>query len=107
MYIVALQEELLLPENYAGRANPKSSIGRLGVFTRVITDYGHKFEEIRPEYKGKLYAEIVPLTFSVYAREGARLNHLRIRRGKPSEFDKTLVDLHQEEPLVYSQDERP
>jgi len=72
VYIVPLQEELLLPEHYSGRANPKSSIGRLGVFTRVITDYGDAFEEIRSAYKGKLYAEIVPLTFRVHIREGDR-----------------------------------
>ena len=107
VYLVPLQEELLLPENYSGKANPKSSIGRLGVFTRVITDYGDAFEEIRPAYKGKLYAEIVPLTFHVYAREGVTLNHLRVRRGNPRQFDKRLVDLHEQQPLVYSQDESP
>jgi dCTP deaminase len=107
VYIVPLQEALLLQENYSGKANPKSSIGRLGVFTRVITDYGEAFDVIPSAYKGKLYAEIIPLTFSVHAREGARLNHLRIRRGNPSQFDKTVFDLHQEEPLIYSQDESP
>jgi dCTP deaminase len=107
VYLVPLQEELLLPENYSAKANPKSSIGRLGVFTRVITDYGDAFEEIRPAYKGRLYAEIVPLTFHVYAREGVTLNHLRVRRGNPRQFDKRLVDLHEQQPLVYSQDESP
>jgi len=107
VYIVPLQEELLLPENYSGKANPKSSIGRLGVFTRLITDYGDAFEEIRPAYKGRLYAEIVPLTFEVYIREGVTLNHLRVRRGNPRQFDKRLVDLHEQQPLVYSQDESP
>jgi len=107
VYLVPLQEELLLPENYSGKANPKSSIGRLGVFTRVITDYGDAFEEIRPAYKGRLYAEIVPLTFHVYAREGVTLNHLRVRRGNPRQFDKRLVYLHEQQPLVYSQDESP
>lgn len=107
VYIVPLQEELLLPEHYSGKANPKSSIGRLGVFTRVITDYGDEFEEIRPAYKGKLYAEIVPLTFCVHIREGVTLNHLRIRRGNPRQFDKRLFDLQEQQPLVYSQDESP
>ena len=107
VYIVPLQEALLLQENYSGKANPKSSIGRLGVFTRVITDYGEAFDVIPSAYKGKLYSEIIPLTFSVHAREGARLNHLRVRRGNPSQFDKTVFDLHQEEPLIYSQDESP
>src|SRR5262249_10777298 len=59
VYIVPLQEELRLPQEHFGRANPKSSIGRLGVFTRLITDYGDAFEDIIEGYKGKLYAEIV------------------------------------------------
>src|SRR5580704_17922319 len=60
VYLVPLLEELSLPESHSGKANPKSSIGRLDVFTRLIIDYGDAFEEIRPGYKGKLYAEIVP-----------------------------------------------
>jgi dCTP deaminase len=107
VYIVPLQEELSLPENFSGKANPKSSTGRLDVFTRLITDYGDAFEEVREGYKGKLYAEIVPLTFPVIVRKGARLNQLRVRRGNPPQFDKTLADLHAREPIVYSQDASP
>jgi dCTP deaminase len=107
VYIVPLFEELSLPENYSGKANPKSTTGRLDVFTRLITDYGNAFEEIREGYKGKLYAEIVPLTFEIFAREGARLNQLRIRRGNPPQHDKMLFDLHEQEPIVYSQDSSP
>jgi len=107
VYIVPLLEELSLPENHSGKANPKSTTGRLDVFTRLITDYGNAFEEIREGYIGKLYAEIVPLTFSVFVREGTRLNQLRVRRGNPPQYDKTLFDLHQREPIVYSQDALP
>jgi|SRR5579872_3980018 len=107
VYIVPLQEELSLPENYSAKANPKSTTGRLDVFTRLITDYGDAFEEVRDGYKGKLYAEIVPLTFSVLVSQGTRLNQLRIRRGNPPHHDKTLFDLHQREPIVYSQDASP
>jgi dCTP deaminase len=107
VYIVPLQEELSLPENYSGKANPKSTTGRLDVFTRLITDYGDAFEEVREGHKGKLYAEIVPLTFRVIVREGTRLNQLRIRRGNPPHYDKTLFDLHEREPIVYSQDASP
>ncbi len=107
VYIVALQEELYLPDSFSGKANPKSSTGRLDVFTRLITDYGSAFEEIRQGYRGKLYAEIVPLTFPVIVREGTRLNQLRIRRGNPPPSDKMLVDLNKQEPIVYSQNELP
>lgn len=107
VYIVALQEELFLRDDLSARANPKSSTGRLDVFTRLITDYGSTFDDIRPGYRGSLYVEIVPLTFPVIVREGERLNQLRVRRGNPPSFDKTLRDLHKQSPLVYSQDELP
>jgi dCTP deaminase len=107
VYVVPLLEELFLPDNFSGRANPKSSTGRLDVFTRLITDYGSSFEDIRPGYRGKLYVEIVPLTFSVIVREGTRLNQLRIRRGNPPFHDKALFDLHEQEPMVFSQDGSP
>jgi dCTP deaminase len=107
VYIVPLQEELSLPENYSGKANPKSSTGRLDVFIRLITDYGVAFEEIREGYRGKLYAEIVPLTFEVLVREGTRLNQLRLRRGNPPSTDKMLFDLHEREPIVYFRDAEP
>src|SRR5258707_1489693 len=34
VYIIPLVEELKLPENISGKANPKSTTGRLDVFTR-------------------------------------------------------------------------
>jgi dCTP deaminase len=107
VYIVPLQEELALPDNFSAKANPKSSTGRLDVFTRLISDYGDTFEELGTGYRGKLYAEIVPLTFRVIVQEGARLNQLRIRRKNPAHPDKMLFDLNERDPLVYSQDGLP
>ncbi len=107
VYIVPLHEELALPDSLSAKANPKSSTGRVDLFTRVITDYGNSFEEIRPGYRGRLYAEIVPLTFPVIVSEGARLSQLRVRRGNPAHPDKMLFDLHEREPIVYSQDGLP
>jgi len=75
-YIVPLMEELRLPAGYAGKANPKSSTGRIDVFTRLITDFGGDFETVPDGYKGKLYTEIVPRTFSIVVRAGDRLNQL-------------------------------
>src|SRR5439155_19466156 len=72
VYIVPLQEEWNLPPQVAGKANPKSSIGRVDVFTRLITDYSNEFERVAPGYKGKLYVEIVPRTFSILVRQGTR-----------------------------------
>src|ERR1051325_2501979 len=81
VYIVPLLESLALPQDTAAAANPKSSTGRLDVFTRVIADETRGFDRIEPGYHGPLYAEISPKTFPVLVREGTRLSQLRLRRG--------------------------
>lgn len=83
VYIAELQETLALPAGVSGRANPKSSTGRVDVFVRLLTDNGPTFDDVADGYSGKLYVEISPQTFSVLARTGTRLNQLRLRRGKP------------------------
>jgi dCTP deaminase len=82
VYIVELMESLALPESLSATANPKSSTGRLDVFTRLITDGAVEFESVAAGYNGPLYAEISPRTFSVMVRPGSRLSQLRLRRGQ-------------------------
>jgi dCTP deaminase len=79
VYVVPLLESLALPAAISGAANPKSSTGRLDIFTRLITDRGERFDEVEPGYTGPLYAEVSPRSFSVRARMGSRLNQLRFR----------------------------
>lgn len=105
VYIIPLVEELNLPENISGKANPKSTTGRLDIFTRLITDYGTEFDRVPPGYKGKLYAEVVSRTFTVALRAGMRLSQLRFVQGSPVAGDRTIKGLDQEEPLVYMDDE--
>jgi dCTP deaminase len=112
VYIVPLEEELSLPENVSARANPKSSTGRLDIFTRLITDYGEEFEQVRPGYKGRLYAEIASRTFSIVLRAGMTLNQLRFIRGKPKPSDRATTALEKsarekEEALVYGEEGTP
>src|ERR687892_2164353 len=81
VYIVPLIESLALPDDIAAAANPKSSTGRLDVFTRVIADETRGFDRIEAGYHGPLYAEISPKTFPVLVREGSRLSQIRFRHG--------------------------
>ena len=81
VYIVPLLESLALPPDIAAAANPKSSTGRIDVFTRVIADRTSGFDRISAGYHGPLYAEISPKTFPVLVREGTRLSQIRFRRG--------------------------
>ena len=107
VYLVPLLEELDLPENISGKANPKSTTGRLDIFTRLITDYGVEFDRVAPGYKGKLYAEVVSRTFTVRIRAGMRLSQLRFVQGSPVVGDRTIRELDLEQNLVYMDEESP
>jgi len=102
VYIVPLIESLKLAPNVSAAANPKSSTGRLDVFTRVITDYGQSFDTVRAGYEGPLYAEISPKTFSILVREGSTLSQIRFRSGLCQHSDEEMRILHEEATLVYS-----
>ena len=100
VYLVKIQESLALPADLSCSTNPKSSTGRLDVFSRVISDAGSEFDRVPAGYHGPLYAEISPRTFSVVVREGSRLNQARFRRGETLMSDADLTTLHQKEVLV-------
>jgi dCTP deaminase len=100
VYLVPLQESLALPADIACSTNPKSSTGRLDVFSRVISDAESAFDRVPAGYAGPLYAEISPRTFSVVVRAGSRLNQARFRRGDALVTDAELGVLHASERLV-------
>ncbi len=100
-YLVPLIEELELPNDVRAKANPKSSTGRLDVFTRVITDRHHRFDDVRAGYRGKLYLEVVPRSFAIQVRTGLSLNQLRLARGDVRLGDGEIRGLQDEFPLLY------
>lgn len=100
-YLIRLQERLALPEDVRARANPKSSTGRADVFTRVITDKGHTFDDIRAGYQGELWLEVVPLSFPVRVCEGLTLNQLRLSAGSTRLSDGEVSEMHRDVPLLY------
>ncbi|MDQ4070308.1 MAG: 2'-deoxycytidine 5'-triphosphate deaminase [Actinomycetota bacterium] len=99
-YLIPLKERLALPPNVRGKANPKSSTGRLDVFTRVITDGSYRFDEIVEGYTGNLYLEVVPLSFAIRVREDLSLNQLRLSVGRPQLSDDELRAFHAGRPLL-------
>jgi dCTP deaminase len=100
VYIVPLLEAIDLPAGITGIANPKSSTGRLDIFTRLITDRSSEFDRIRAGYAGPLYAEISPRTFSIRVRTGTRLSQLRLRRGNTVTSAAQLRRLHERDALI-------
>jgi len=100
-YLVPLIEELRLPDGIRAKANPKSSTGRLDVFTRVLTDRSHRFDEIAGGYHGKLYLEVVPRTFAIRVATGLALNQVRLMSADARLSDEELFALHARSPLLY------
>ena len=104
VYIVPLMESLSLPSDISATANPKSSTGRIDVFTRVIADHSRGFDQVAAGYQGPLYAEISPRTFPVLVRQGSRLSQIRFRRGDTLLDAAQLRALHDSEKLVDADD---
>lgn len=107
VFIVPLIEGLDLPDDVWGQANPKSTTGRLDIFTRLITEPGGEFERVPKGYSGKLYLEIVSRTFPVVVRAGMKLNQLRFIRGNPPSSDGMLAKLAEKEGLIFEDGENP
>ena len=102
IYLIPLMEELSLSSSLCGLANPKSSTGRLDMFTRVIVDGGHRFDEIPLGYKGKLYLEIISRSFPVKIHAGLSLNQLRLANVSSQSLDKKkLVLKYRNNPILF------
>ena len=101
VYLIPLLEQLHLPKSLRARTNPKSTTGRLDVFTRVVTDLNTGFDEIRPGYDGPLYLEVVPRSFTIKVQTGQTLNQIRLIQGDPSVPDNSLRKTHQSSPLLF------
>ena len=107
VYIIPLQESLALPAQVSAKGNPKSTIGRLDIFTRLMADFGVEFDRVPPGYRGKLYVEVVPRSFGVLVREGTRMYQARFVRGNPRPADSTLKELDERGTLVFGAADQP
>lgn len=105
-YLIPLQERLDLPAHLHGRANPKSSTGRVDIFTRVISDRSHRFDDIAPGYSGPLFLEVVSRSFTVKVQAGMSLNQLRLTAGDAQVTDAELIAAHGERPVIVDANSR-
>lgn len=104
VYIVPLMESLALPQGVRAATNPKSSTGRLDIFTRVITDRAQEFDKVPAGYRGPLFIEISPRTFPILVRAGSRLTQIRFREGLAQLGEADLAELHRTERLTSADD---
>lgn len=100
-YLIPLAEKLALPGGLRAKANPKSSTGRLDIFTRVISDNCFTFDEVQPGYHGNLYVEVFSRTFPIRVTPGLTLNQLRLMVGNTSLTDDEISELHRTTPLLF------
>ena len=103
VFIVPLIESLELPSDMRGKANPKSTTGRLDIFTRLMAEGSGRFEVVPKGYSGNLYVEIVPQTFPIIVQEGTKLNQIRFFRGEPERVDEQLRLLSRKGKLIYKE----
>ncbi len=102
VYVVELLESLDLPDDLSASTNPKSSTGRLDIFTRVMADNTQEFDKIPAGYRGPIYLEVSPRTFPIVVRTGSRLSQIRFRAGHPLLDAQALQALHERAQLVTS-----
>lgn len=107
VYLFPLVESLALPPQVSARANPKSSTGRLDIFTRLVTEHGSAFDEVPAGYHGPLYLEVVPRSFAVRLRPGDSLAQLRFQVGNPLLGDQEVCHLLDTDALVLSPQLQP
>ncbi len=100
-YLIPLLERLDLPDGIRAKANPKSSTGRIDVFTRLLTDRSHRFDEIASGYRGGLYLEVISSTFTVKVHPGLALNQLRLMHGRAAVDDVELRSSHLRHPILF------
>jgi len=103
VYIVPLLESLDMPGDISASTNPKSSTGRLDIFTRVMADRAPEFDKIAAGYQGPLYLEVSPRTFPIVVRTGSRLSQIRFRKGHAALDEAALAALHDSAVLVASE----
>ena len=106
-YLIEVAERLALPPDTLGRVNPRSSTGRLDIFTRAITDRGSQFDEIEPGYKGPLWLEVYSGTFTIQVRRGLALAQLRLSSESEPLGTSDVRELHDEEGLVFASGKNP
>ena len=106
-YVIPLLEELALPETIHAQSNPKSSTGRLDVFTRLLGDHVTRFESLPLGYRGRIYLEVVPRSFTIRVQTGLALNQLRFLIGDPELSRRELAAVHETTPLLFDDEGSP
>ncbi|MBW2619422.1 MAG: 2'-deoxycytidine 5'-triphosphate deaminase, partial [Deltaproteobacteria bacterium] len=84
-YVFKIKESIRFNNTeFSGLATGRSSIGRLDVLTRLLTDGSATYDRVEKGYQGSLWIEVTPLSFPIIIKRGMSLNQLRVFKGDPS-----------------------
>ncbi len=106
-YIIPLLEQIAQPLKQVIHANPKSSTGRLDLFTRILANNTGRFEMAPAGYTGPLFLEVVPRSFPIKVRTGLSLCQIRFVEGQPKLSDAELRAEYEKKPLLYTHEGKP
>jgi dCTP deaminase len=106
-YLIPLLENLRLPHGIRARTNPKSSTGRLDIFTRVITDDNPRFDDITDGYHGSMFLEVFSRSFAIRVQTGLSLNQIRLSKGDPKCDQGELRHAHEQNPILFTKAGQP
>jgi len=82
IYLIKLNESLILPKNIFAFSSSKSSTGRVDLQTRLVIDNYSRFDSIPFGYKGELWLQVVPKSFLIKLNYGDNLNQIRFFNGE-------------------------
>lgn len=107
VYLVRLKESLALPAPLGAYTNSKSSVGRIDIQTRTLTDHNPRFDKVARGYRGELFLELIPKSFDVVVQEGLSLNQAIVYGRRRVLGSAEMQQLLEKEPLLFSPDGTP
>lgn len=107
VYWVRLAESFALPPDVGAYCNNKSSVGRIDLMTRVVTDRTPRYDKIRRGYRGEAWLEIIPKSFDVELAAGVSLNQAIFYAERRILDSRDLALLSDHEPLLAGADGVP
>jgi dCTP deaminase len=107
IYLARLNETLRLPGDVGAYCNTRSSIGRVDVQTRVLTDATPRYDKIPRGYAGEVFLEIISKSFDVELAAGVSLTQAIFYSRRHILDAQAVGELAEREPLLLDRDGRP
>lgn len=102
VYLIKLNEKFNLPESLEAYTNSKSSIGRLDLATRTISNNNPRYDRICPGYNGDIWVELIPRSFDIIVNTSDSLNQAIFFENRKVLNNSELHDAYKNQPLLWT-----